>query len=152
MKNTFRYLAAFVVAVMAVALWSCSDDDKDEPINAANLPENAQTFIGTHYSGVSIVSVTRDKDDHQDEYDVRLSNGHEVTFNAAGEWTDVDAPANQSVPDGLVPESIALYITTNYAGAGINEISKSAAGYEIELTNGVDLDFDSMGNFLRVDK
>ena len=73
MKNTFRYLAAFVVAVMAVALWSCSDDDKDEPINVASLPESAQTFIGTHYSGVSIVSVTRDKDDHQDEYDVRLS-------------------------------------------------------------------------------
>ncbi|MDE6544259.1 MAG: PepSY-like domain-containing protein, partial [Muribaculaceae bacterium] len=71
---------------------------------------------------------------------------------AAGEGPDVDAPADQSAPAGLVPQSIALYITTNYAGAGINEISKSAAGYEIELTNGVDLDFDSMGNFLRVDK
>lgn len=135
----------------AVLLWSCSDD-KDEPVAVTTLPEAAQTFLSSHYAGVKVQSAVRDKDDHNVEYDVRLANGHEVTFDAEGNWTDVDAPTGQTVPDGLVPEAVALYIATNYPSEGINEISRSAAGYEVDLTNGVDLVFDSFGNFLRADR
>ncbi len=153
MKYALKHFAAIAVVMLSAAfVWNCSDDDKDVPVDVAALPENAQAFIASHYSGMHVVSAVRDKDDGRDEYEVRLSNGHEVTFDAAGEWTDVDAPAGQTVPDGLVPESVALYIATNYSGSGINDVSRSATGYSVELTNGVDLEFDPLGNFLRVDR
>lgn len=152
MNYIIRYFKSVALAMFsAVLLWSCSDD-KDEPVAVTTLPEAAQTFLSSHYAGVKVQSAVRDKDDHNVEYDVRLANGHEVTFDAEGNWTDVDAPTGQTVPDGLVPEAVALYIATNYPSEGINEISRSAAGYEVDLTNGVDLVFDSFGNFLRADR
>ena len=152
MNYIIRYFKSVALAMFsAVLLWSCSDD-KDEPVAVTTLPEAAQTFLSSHYAGVKEQSAVRDKDDHNVEYDVRLANGHEVTFDAEGNWTDVDAPTGQTVPDGLVPEAVALYIATNYPSEGINEISRSAAGYEVDLTNGVDLVFDSFGNFLRADR
>lgn len=153
MKYVLKHIVAVAMVMLSAAfVWNCSDDDKDTPVEVAALPEGAQAFIASHYSGMHVVLAVRDKDDGRDEYEVRLSNGHEVTFDAAGEWTDVDAPAGQTVPDGLVPESVALYIATNYSGSGINDVSRSATGYSVELTNGVDLEFDPLGNFLRVDR
>lgn len=152
MNYIIRYFKSVALAMFsAVLLWSCSDD-KDEPVAVTTLPEAAQTFLSSHYADVKVQSAVRDKDDHNVEYDVRLANGHEVTFDAEGNWTDVDAPAGQTVPDGLVPEAVALYIVTNYPSEGINEISRSAAGYDVDLTNGVDLVFDPFGNFLRADR
>lgn len=152
MNNIIRYFKSVAVAMFsAVLLWSCSDD-KDEPVAVSTLPEAAQTFLTSHYAGVKVQSAVRDKDDHRVEFDVRLANGHEVTFDAEGNWIDVDAPAGQTVPGGLVPEAVLLYIVTNYPSEGINEISRSAAGYDVDLTNGVDLEFDFLGNFLRADR
>lgn len=153
MNKVFRYFACAALAMFsAVALCSCSDDDKDEPVSVSTLPESAQNFLTSHYAGVKVQSAVRDKDGKKVEFDVRLANGHEVTFDADGNWTDVDAPAGETVPGGLVPEAVALYIATNYSSEGINEVSRSAAGYDVDLTNGVDLEFDSLGNFLRVDR
>ncbi|MDE6504058.1 MAG: PepSY-like domain-containing protein [Muribaculaceae bacterium] len=153
MKYALKHFAAIAVVMLSAAfVWNCSDDDKDVPVDMAALPANAKAFISAHYTDVSVVSAIRDRDDGRDEYEVRFSNGHEVTFDAAGEWIDVEAPAGRVVPDGLVPEAVALYVVTNYPSEGINEISRSAAGYDVDLTNGVDLEFDPLGNFLRVDR
>ncbi|MDE6093348.1 MAG: PepSY-like domain-containing protein [Muribaculaceae bacterium] len=153
MKYALKHFAAIAVVMLSAAfVWNCSDDDKDVPVDVAALPEGAQAFIASHYSGMHVVLSVRDKEDGRDEYEVRFSNGHEVTFDAAGEWIDVEAPAGRVVPDGLVPEAVALYVVTNYPSEGINEISRSAAGYDVDLTNGVDLEFDPLGNFLRVDR
>ena len=84
-------------------------------------------------------------------YDVDFKNGHEVTFDSNGEWLEVDAPDGQSIPAGIVPVTIEQYLEQNYSGYGVNDITKVAAGYEIELVSGVDLLFDQDGNFLRFD-
>ena len=84
------------------------------------------------------------------EFEVYFANGHDVTFNAQGEWIDVDAPAGQTVPDAIVPVAISEYVMANYLGSGINEISKNAAGYEVDLINGTDLLFDPVGNFVGI--
>jgi len=42
-------------------------------------------------------------------------------------------------------------VAANYTDAGINEISRDRRGYEVELTNQIELQFDQNGNFVRVD-
>lgn len=151
----------FSVIVMAVALFTsmgftaCSDnDDNDIPevvISYDKLPTAAKTFVETYYPGVEVWRVEKETDKGVVLYDVDFKNGHEVTFDSNGEWLEVDAPDGQSIPSGILPVTIEQYLEQNYSGYGVNDITKVAAGYEVELVSGVDLLFDQDGNFLRFD-
>ena len=146
MKKLYRILPMLLVAVLSIALWSCSDDD--EPVPVTKLPSSAQTFLNTYFDNVDIISVTKDKDD----YEVLLSNGYSVEFNTSGEWTDVDAPVGKTVPTGFYPAAIDTYISSAYSGSGINEISRIDRGYEVELLNGTDLYFSADGTYIGIDR
>ncbi|MCM1291780.1 MAG: PepSY-like domain-containing protein [Prevotella sp.] len=147
MKKTFRILGIGFIAAVALTFASCSDDE-DYPVPANKLPIAAQNFINNYYSGVKISTVEVDKEDGKTEFDVTLANGHEVTFTPEGEWTDVDAPYGQTVPDSFVLPAILDYIRVTYPGQGVNEISRQSYGYEVELTNGIELKFNSIGEYL----
>lgn len=151
MSKTIKIFGLMMLAVLGLGAMSCSEDDNKE-IPAAQLPQDAKSFLSTYYPSVNIVSVKRDNNNGALELDVRLANGHEVSFNADGEWTDVDAPRGESIPAGVAPQAITDYIALNYSGMAINEISKDARGYEVELTNGVDLLFNSDGSFAGIDR
>lgn len=151
MKRTLRIFALLLIGMIGIALWSCSDDDKSEPVAYDTLPTVAKAFVSLHYSYTSVSSVIQKTDDGLTEYEVVMADGQKVTFNAAGEWIDIDAPAGQPIPLGIVPAKISLYIKNNYSDVGVNEISKSATGYEVELLSGIDLLFDAAENFVRVD-
>lgn len=146
MKKLYRILPMLLVAVLSMALWSCSDDD--EPVPVTKLPSSSQTFLNTYFDNVDIISVTKDKDD----YEVLLSNGYSVEFNTSGEWTDVDAPVGKTVPAGFYPAAIDTYISSAYSGSGINEISRIDRGYEVELLNGTDLYFSADGTYIGIDR
>lgn len=148
MKKTLKLIPALLMALMMFALPSCSDDDSDKPISESDLPSISKTFLDTYYSGVNVVKVYKDKTD----YDVMLANGHEVEFDLAGNWVDVDAPAGQTIPSGFYPSAIDTYVNSIATSGGINEISKlSAGGYEVEPVYGPDMIFDANGNFVTAD-
>lgn len=142
-----------MLAFVEIMAYSCSDDDDrvDEPITVAQLPASARSFIDSYYPGSTISHVNKDREDGVTEYEVRFADGHEITFDADGRWIDIDAPYGMSIPAGIVPEKIDGYISANYPGEYINEISKTYRGYEVELTSDTDLIFDRDGNFQRID-
>ena len=150
MKKLSYFLLLFV-SIFSVSFVACNDDD-DKPILANELPQAAKSFISQFYGDVKIAGVTRDSDNGKVEYDVIMANGHDLTFNASGEWTDVDAPNGQTIPDGIAPVKISDYVKAQYSGFGINEIAKEHYGYDVELTNGIDLEFNADGDFLRIDR
>lgn len=147
MKKFLKFLPVLLAGILAISLWSCSDD-KDEPVSYNELPAAAKTFLTTYYPSVNTVSVAKDKDD----YDVVLANGHKVDFNKQGEWQDVDAPMGQTIPTGFYPAAIDDYVANMADNAGINEISKERNGYEVETLTGQELHFSSDGSFLGYDK
>lgn len=151
MKKEFKLFALLLVTLISVCFWSCEEDDNNR-IPAAQLPSDAKTFLSTYFPSIKVTSVELNRDNGVFEFDVYLANGYEVSFNADGEWTDVDAPAGQSIPDGIAPQAITDYIAANYTGAGINDISLDSRGYEVELVSGVDLLFAPDGSFLGVDR
>lgn len=148
MKKLLKFLPLFVVAIMSMAFWSCSDDDDDKVITNTELPTEAKTFLSTYYTDIKYQA----KED-KGEYEVYLANGHRVDFYKDGTWKDVDAKFGETVPSGFYPSEIDTYIAANYPDNGINEISKESYGYDVELVkNGIDLEFDNDGVFLRIDK
>lgn len=145
MKKFFRFLPLLLIPVFAYVLTACSDDD-DKDIAPDNLPATAQAFLDTYYNSVKIVNTVQDKN----EYEVVLANGHRIDFDKAGEWTEVDAPQAETIPTGFYPAAIDNYLEQNYKGIGINEISRDSRGYDVELVNGVDLDFNVAGEIMIV--
>ena len=146
-----KLLFALFAVVAAFTVWSCSDDD-DGPdykvIEYSQLPQAAKDFISRHYNVEEIMKVERDGDHDGSAYEVRFLNGAEVEFDAAGQWVDVDAPAGYAIPEGIAPQPIVNYVTNTFPQYSINEISREKYGYEIELTNGLDLPFDHDGIFI----
>ena len=121
--------------------------------NGGGTPTNyveINTFVETYFSQVSILKVEVD----EDEYEVKLSDGTEITFNLAFEWKSIDCDESNVygvVPAELVPEQISAYVATNYPNQHIDKIEKRANGWEIELNNGVEIEFDSNFNVIHID-
>lgn len=148
MKDLKKFLLTFVVILTTIVSgWSCSDDDKDEPIQYNKLPVAAQTFISTYFPAQKAARVEKDKN----SYDVYLDNGTNVEFDLEGNWTDVDAPAGIAVPWSIVPEAIKTFINEKYPQQGVSEISRDSTGYDVELTGGTELEFAPDGTFIRID-
>lgn len=148
MKKFLKFMPLLLIAVFGVTVWSCSDDDKDEALAVNMLPDQAKEFVAQYFPDAAIIAAKTDGN----EYDVLLSNGTKIDFDKTGEWQDVDAPRGAVLPAGFYPSAIDDYVAANYQGSGINEISKETRGYDVELTSGVDLVFDTAGQFVSVDK
>lgn len=145
-----KKLALFMIMALGLAATACGRENVTH--DSSVLPEKARTTLSQNFtSAVTLVEIEKDMGSVK-EYEVTLANGSEVTFDGAGEWTSIDTPANVAVPSGLVPTAIANYVKTKHAGALIVGIEKERKGYEVELNNGLDINFDLQGNFVSYDK
>ena len=134
-----RSLMALVVAVVSLTVFtSC---DKEAFIDEAALPATAQTFIKNYFPGAQIAGVMKEGSGHWAEYDVTMTDGTQLSFNHKGEWRDVDC-VNKAVPADLVPQAIQDKVVQLYPQAVIVEISLDHNGYDVELDNGIDLEFN----------
>lgn len=154
MKKVFRMALLFVACAFVAAMAACSDDDKknDVIVSYDDLPAAAKTFVTTYYANTQVSRVERDNDKGIIEYEVYFANRHDVTFNSAGEWIEVDAPDNEAIPAGIAPQPIVDYLNVNYADDAINDITRLQNGYEVDLIYGPDLLFDAQGQFVRIER
>ena len=140
----------FFFMALALTLFSVSLSARDEIIFEQQLPAAAKTFVKQYFKNRTVSLAKKDVDLGSTSFDVVLNSGTKIEFNAKGEWKEVDcAPA--AVPAALIPAAIAKYVKANYANLKIVKIERDAAGYDIELSNDVDLQFDKQGNFVRID-
>lgn len=106
-----------------------------------------ETFVSTYFPQTEILIIKAE----DDEYEAKLLDGTEISFNLSFEWTHVDCEDGtvyHAVPDELVPAQIAAYITTNFPNQQIEQIEKEPYGWEIELNNGQEIKFDSDFNVI----
>lgn len=144
MKKLLFILAALIGVFSVSARDTYSHDIKD-------LPVAAQTIIKNNFKAdVSHIKIEKEWGSVS-EYDVVLTDGSEITFDSKGNWKDIEVGRNQSVPAKLVPDAIANYVKQNQKKANITGIEKKRSGYEVELSNGVEMKFDLAGKFLRYD-
>ena len=127
--------------------------DRDESLIQENqLPDTAQKFIKNNFGSESIQNIIKEANRMGDEYQVQLSNGIKIEFNANGEWKEVKSELpNQSVGSIFLPQVTRDYLSKNYADIGIKSVDLDAKGIDVELLNNVDLKFDTNGNFIRID-
>ena len=144
MKKKILMLIMLVIATISVQARDYTTTKVSE------LPQKAQTYLKTHFKAkVNHINIDKNILGNKD-YEVILSNGSEIDFDNDGNMKEVDC-GTAAVPSSVVPKVIQQYVRNNYKGRKITKIEVSKHKYEIELNNGLDLEFDRSGRFLRVD-
>ncbi len=139
-------LSALAIATLAVTPTMA----EDVAITADKLPQGAQKFLKSYFADNKVVAASHDKDISDNDYTVILDDGTKIEFDATGKWESVKN-RNGKMPAGIVPVKIQGYITEHFASAGIEKIERKRYGYEVELTNDLDLKFGSDGRFIGID-
>ncbi len=143
MKNIQKFLCSLTV----VAALNVSAQDKE--ITVAELPVGAQTFLSKNFADNAVVRAEVDQDFTKKTYEVVLTDGTEVEFDQKGEWREIDAKT-QAVPNAFILKEISNYVNTNYSNEKIIKISRER-DIEVELGNGIELEFSNTGQFKRID-
>jgi hypothetical protein len=139
-------LSALAIATLAVTPTMA----EDVAITAHKLPQEAQKFLKVHYAQNKVVSAVHDRDIDDNDYTVIMDDGTKIEFDSSGKWESVKS-RNGKIPAGIVPAKIAGYIAEHYPSIGIEKIERKRYGYEVELTNDLDVKFGSDGRFIGLD-
>ncbi|MBR6264206.1 MAG: PepSY-like domain-containing protein [Prevotella sp.] len=140
----------FIAALACFFMQSVSTFADDMIIPASQLPAAATNFVKTNFPGQVISYASVDRDFSGTKYEVTLNNGVELDFDKSGTWDKVDCNFS-AVPANLVPANIANYVKTNFPGTSIIKIDKERYGYDIELSNDLELKFNKKGQLMNID-
>lgn len=123
----------------------------DKQISFNELPAQSQQLIKQYFSNQPIALVKEDSDLFDKSYEVLFTNGDKIEFDKKGKWETIDCRYTY-LPTDLVPKQILNHVNKNYSDIKIISIEKeSKGGYEIVLSNGLDLDFDTRFNLINID-
>ena len=144
-KIVFLFISLFALNLVALA-------GNDKPIQVSEMPKAAQLFIKNHFADLSVAMAKVETDFLDKNYDVVFTNGNKVEFDKKGNWTNVDCEHTQ-VPVAILPEAIRQYVAKNYPDAKVLKIEVTdRKGYDVELSNGFELEFDKRMNVIDVDR
>lgn len=144
-----KKILLMLVAVIGISTAAGAKDTYSRDVSV--LPKAAQTVLSQNFkSGVSVIKIDKDFG-RISEYEVILTDGVEITFDRNGNWENIEVPNQSSVPAAFVPNAISAYVKANQPGQRIVGIDKERSGYDVELSNGVDMKFNKEGKFLRYD-
>ncbi len=141
--KTFKSL--FVAFICMMVSNVAHADDKPIPVD--QLPASAKTFVTKNFPGKKILYAEKDRS----SYEFRLDDGTTIEFTAKGDWKQVDRHRTSAVPAALVPAAIKQYAEANFSNCKITKIEKERYGYDIELSNDVELKFNHKGALIGMD-
>lgn len=124
--------------------------DNDRPISVSQLPATAQQTIKKHFAGLKVALAKMESGIIETSYDVIFTNGTKVEFNRSGDWTEIKCKGT-AVPAALVPAAISQYVKGNYPDALIVQIEKDRRKYEVDLSNGVEVTFNTRFQVIDID-
>lgn len=145
MKKLIALLAVAILMVLPVAARNNYAHD------GSALPPAAKTMLANNFnSEVSLVKIDKNFG-RISEYDVILKDGTEISFDASGNWKEIETNVGKSVPKALVPAGVKAFMKKAQPGTHVIGIDKERNGFTVELSNGVEMKFDKEGNFKRYD-
>lgn len=144
-SSAIKFLTAFFLFI------GISSNAQESIITKNELPKTAQKFVSDYFAKSTIDYVKMDKETFSTDYKVKFTDGSEIEFDSKGEWTEIDG--NKTViPTGFIQKSILTYVKEKFPNTQIIKIEKGRFGkQEVKLSNGLELEFNSKGEFKRID-
>lgn len=131
-----------------ILLLSCNTLSRK--ISPSQLPEAAQAFLKEHFPDRTIVTTTKDWEHGEKGFEVWLNDGTEVEFWKDGSWREIDGH-KKPIPTAFIDPLIVSYVQKNYPNEKITHIDYGHKKVDVDLTKGIDLDFEHNGQFIRAD-
>ena len=139
----------FTAALLFAGITASQADNNDRPITLDKLPAAAQSFLKAHFADLTLAYAVEDPKWVGSEYEVTYTDRTEVDFRSNGEWSSVERKY-AAVPSAIVPKQIADYVAkSNYPNQYVRKIERKTYSWEIELSNGLEIEFDK--NFQVID-
>lgn len=111
-------------------------------------------FVRAYFPDTEVIANIKDGLDR----DVTLSDYTQIGFDGSLfgnlKWEEVDcrhASLSTTVPAALVPVEITNYVNRIHGSQSITKISKDNRGWDIELSNGIEIEFDKRFNVVDFD-
>ena len=145
MKKIILVLAA----IFSIGVFSASADN-DKIINKNQLPAQAQSFINEYFAGAKISYAKLETDFLVNSYEVMLADGTKLEFASNGNWEDVDCRYGE-VPAAIIPAAIKDYVKAHYPDARVLKIERDRRGYDIKLSNRLELKFNNDFEIVDID-
>jgi hypothetical protein len=145
--NMKRLLIAFA---LLFGISASMKAEYDTPVTFQQLPAKAQSFIRQYFPERKIALSKKERELSGTTYDVIFSNGDKIEFFGNGDWKEIQCKTTL-VPEALIPAPILDYVKTNYPEAGITEIECRKRGYEISLTNRLEIEFNKQFVVIDID-
>ena len=139
-----------VTLLMSLAFFATIANADDRPIDYEQLPSAAKSFIESDFPMQTISYITKDMDLLDTAYNVHFANGLEIEFNSKGEWKEISC-ATSPIDSKYIPRQIIDAVATRWPGEKFKKIERYKYGYEVELTNSLELKFDKMYRLTEVD-
>lgn len=122
---------------------------QEKQLTKAETPSEIKTYVTKHFSNEKIVFAEQDRDFLSKKYTVKLNNGVEIDFD--DEFQPYEIESKNGLPDSVLPNSIVQYVSRNFPSEKIKEWKREKRKQSVELSNGIDLEFDNQGNFIKID-
>ncbi len=148
MKSILKKLIIVLIGVSCFS--ACAITDKDKPITVNQLPAAAQQMIKKNFPNSKVAMAKQENDLLKTSYDVVFTNGDKIEFDSKGNWTGINCK-NSFVPSALIPVQIKNYVQQNYPDNKIIEIDRDKKEYDVKLSNGIEITFNTKFQVIEMD-
>lgn len=137
---------AVLICLFFLSTFSCA---QDKTIAYAEVPQAIQLYVKQHFSDNEVVKVKIEEKMQVKEYEIFLNNNIKLEFNNENQIKKITS--RRQFPESVLPAKINTYVKENYPNQNIREWKLKKKKQEIELNNGLELEFTLSGDFLRID-
>lgn len=136
----------FLLAVVPLLLISC---EKEEILPLTEVSSVISNYTSTHFPDNPIIQSIKDTDGLELTYDITLEGEFFLEFNRKKEVIDIEGLSK--LPDSVIPAKLLEYMQSNYPDNFIIGWEVDDRNQQIKLENGLELEFNMNGVFLRID-
>ena len=120
-------------------------------IKFEKLPYVAKTLIAEHFNEYEVLVVKQEKHGFSYSYDVLFADGTKLEFDRQGELVGVESE-KAGVPYQLIPRKIRNYVSRKFPNdVFVLEYERDKKGYEIKLSNDLEIKFDKQFQVYEID-
>lgn len=143
MKKIFRLtVALFLFVIVANA--------QDRIVHQTELPMEIQHYLKMHFPNNKVIKVEEDKGYYSTSYEIKLQNDIELEFDGI---VIKEIDSDTRLPNSVIMPSIIEFVAINYPNSYIKEWERNDKGtkQQVKLNNGLELEFNRIGQFIKLD-
>ncbi len=144
MKTTQKF---WIVSIVTLIGFTATAQDRRIPVD--QIPSQIKTYLTTHFQENKVVKASFDDHILYKKYEISLQNNVSLEFSPEHKITEIKSKSK--LPDSVIPAEILEYVKANYPKNVITDWALDDGNQQIELDNGLDIEFTTSGKFIKVD-